>query len=90
MSTATAPTASSAPTVPPTELPGTPQTAPSPAGPAISPPSPAERPHTEMLVEVSSAALAADRQRLQEAEQRRIDHERQQALTRERELARFD
>jgi len=43
-----------------------------------------------MLVEVSSAALAADRQRLQEAEQRRIDHERQQALTRERELARFD
>ncbi|MGV2340277.1 MAG UNVERIFIED_CONTAM: hypothetical protein LVR18_41910 [Planctomycetaceae bacterium] len=34
--------------------------------------------------------LAADRQKLQEAELRRIDHERQQALARERELARFD
>jgi hypothetical protein len=43
-----------------------------------------------MLVEVSSAALAADRQQLQEAERRRIDLERQQALARERELARFD
>jgi hypothetical protein len=43
-----------------------------------------------MLVEVSSAALAADRQKLQAAELRRIDHERQQALARERELARFD
>ena len=58
-----------------------------PADPALSP---AEPPHTEMLVEVSSAALAADRQQLQEAERRRIDLERQQALARERELARFD
>jgi hypothetical protein len=67
-----------------------PETAPPPALPAHLPGSPAERPHTELLVEVSSAALAADRQQLQEAELRRIDHERQQALARERELARFD
>ncbi|MFM8477751.1 MAG: hypothetical protein ACKOEO_18360 [Planctomycetaceae bacterium] len=67
-----------------------PDTAPPPAQPADLPGSPAERPHTEMLVEVSSAALAADRQQLQEAERQRIDHERQQALARERELARFD
>ncbi|MEY3226173.1 MAG: hypothetical protein RLZZ536_792 [Planctomycetota bacterium] len=61
-----------------------------PLAPTTPPPSPAERPHTELLVEVSSAALAADRQQLQEAELRRIDLERQQALARERELARFD
>ena len=87
MSTVSTP---NAPTAPSTELPGAVQTAPPAAGAAISPLSPAERPHTEMLVEVSSAALAADRQRLQHAEQRRIDHERQQTLARERELARFD
>lgn len=61
-----------------------------PGVPAEPPTAPAEPPHTEMLVEVSSAALAADRQQLQEAEMRRIDLERQQALARERELARFD
>lgn len=87
MSTVTTP---NAPTAPSTELPGAVQSTPPAAGAAISPLSPAERPHTEMLVEVSSAALAADRQRLQHAEQRRIDHERQQTLARERELARFD
>ncbi|MFO0223050.1 MAG: hypothetical protein ACK56E_07010 [Planctomyces sp.] len=50
----------------------------------------AERPATEAVIAVSSAALAADRQRLQDAEQRRIDRDRQLELSRERELARFD
>ncbi|MFM7169159.1 MAG: hypothetical protein ACKO3T_28300 [Planctomycetaceae bacterium] len=44
----------------------------------------------ETLIDVSSAALAADRARLQEAELQRIDRERQLQLARERELARFD
>ena len=50
----------------------------------------AECPATEAVIAVSSAALAADRQRLQDAEQRRIDRDRQLELARERELARFD
>ncbi|MFN9223549.1 MAG: hypothetical protein ACK6D6_15685 [Planctomyces sp.] len=50
----------------------------------------AERLATEAVIAVSSAALAADRQRLQDAEQRRIDRDRQLELSRERELARFD
>ncbi len=73
-----------------TPLTTAPETVPPPAPPTAPPTSPAERPHTEMPVNVSSAALAADRQRLQEAELRRMNHERQQALARERELARFD
>lgn len=56
----------------------------------VLPASSAERPATEAVIAVSSAALAADRQRLQDAEQRRIDRDRQLELSRERELARFD
>lgn len=45
---------------------------------------------TPVSVPSESAALAADRERLQQAEQQQIDRERQEELARQRELARFD
>lgn len=50
----------------------------------------AERPYTVSQFEVSSTALAVDRQRLQEAKHQRVHSEQQRALPNGRELARFD